>query len=105
MIMFQINNENNQFLLLDILDFLVDKGNMNIWSSLSSKNIYLSFEKFLKIKNISIKDKILGLIKKWGLKFRQKKGLDYFNIVYNKIIEKKIIIPDFKSNYERYISK
>ena len=32
--------KNNQLLLLDILDFLVDKGNMNIWSAISSKKFF-----------------------------------------------------------------
>ena len=103
--MFQTNSEKNQFLLLDLLDFLVDKGNINIWSSLSSKNIYSPFLKFLKITNKNIQDKILGLIQKWGLKFQQLKELDNFYMIYCKCIEKNIKFPEvFKSNYERYIS-
>ena len=44
--------KNNQLLLLDILDFLVDKGNMNIWSAISSKKFFQGLLNLLKTKDI-----------------------------------------------------
>ena len=58
----KLNNfsKSRQLLLLDVLDFLVDKGNMNIWTCISSKKFFQSLLDLLKnfIFSISISLKI-----------------------------------------------
>ena len=68
------------------MDFLIDKGNLSIWTNISTKKFYLSLINLLKVKNIPhVQIKLLALIKKWGLKFE----------------DKKIIIPNFYDIYFR----
>ena len=94
-------------LLLDVLDFLVDKGNMNIWSAISSKKFFQALLDLLRTKDIpEVQMKLLGLIQKWGLNFEDKKNvLPNFFSVYNKLRMNNVQFPsDFESNYQIYIS-
>ena len=71
----KLNNfsKSRQLLLLDVLDFLVDKGNMNIWTCISSKKFFQSLLDLLKTKDVpEVQMKLLGLIQKWGLNFEDK---------------------------------
>ena len=100
--------KNNQLLLLDILDFLVDKGNMNIWSAISSKKFFQGLLNLLKTKDIpEVQMKLLGLIQKWGLNFEDKKNaLPNFFSVYNKLRMNNVQFPtNFESNYQVYIDE
>ena len=93
-------SKTNQLLLLDILDFLVDKGNMNIWSSISSRKFFQSLLDLLRTKDIpEVQMKLLGLIQKWGLNFEDKKSaLPNFYGVYNKLRNSNVQFPnDFES--------
>ena len=106
----KLNNfsKHKQLLLLDVLDFLVDKGNMNIWTCISSKKFFQSLLNLLKTKEIpEVQMKLLGLIQKWGLNFEDKKNVlpNFFN-VYNKLRSNNVQFPsDFESNYQIYISE
>ena len=94
-------------LLLDVLDYLVDKGNMNIWSAISSKKFFQTLLDLLRTKDIpEVQMKLLGLIQKWGLNFEDKKNvLPNFFSVYNKLRANNVQFPsDFESNYQIYIS-
>ena len=100
-------SKSNQLLLLDVLDYLVDKGNMIIWSSISSKKFFQSLLDLLRTKDIpEVQMKLLGLIQKWGLNFEDKKNvLPNFYSVYNKLRNSNVQFPnDFESNYQIYIS-
>ena len=100
-------SKSNQLLLLDVLDYLVDKGNMVIWSSISSKKFFQSLLDLLRTKDIpEVQMKLLGLIQKWGLNFEDKKNvLPNFYSVYNKLRNSNVQFPnDFESNYQIYIS-
>ena len=100
-------SKSNQLLLLDVLDFLVDRGNMNIWSSISSKKFFQSLLDLLRTKDIpEVQMKLLGLIQKWGLNFEDKKNvLPNFYSVYNKLRNNNVQFPnDFESNYQIYVS-
>ena len=93
--------------MLDVLDYLVDKGNMNIWSSISSKKFFQSLLNLLKTRDIpEVQMKLLGLIQKWGLNFEDKRSaLPNFYSVYNKLRNSNVQFPnDFESNYQAYIS-
>ena len=101
----KLNNfsKHKQLLLLDVLDFLVDKGNMNIWTCISSKKFFQALLDLLKTKDIpEVQMKLLGLIQKWGLNFEDKKNVlpNFFN-VYNKLRSNNVQFPsDFESNYQ-----
>ena len=100
-------SKSNQLLLLDILDYLVDKGNMVIWSSISSKKFFQSLLDLLRTKDIpEVQMKLLGLIQKWGLNFEDKRNvLPNFYSVYNKLRNSNVQFPnDFESSYQKYIS-
>ena len=100
-------SKSKQLLLLDVLDFLVDKGNMNIWSTISSKKFFQSLLDLLRTKDIpEVQMKLLGLIQKWGLNFEDKKSsLPNFFSVYNKLLNSNVQFPkDFESSYQIYIS-
>ena len=93
--------------MLDVLDYLVDKGNMNIWSSISSKKFFQGLLDLLRTRDIpEVQMKLLGLIQKWGLNFEDKRSaLPNFYSVYNKLRNSNVQFPnDFESNYQRYIS-
>ena len=93
--------------MLDVLDYLVDKGNMNIWSSISSKKFFQSLLDLLRTRDIpEVQMKLLGLIQKWGLNFEDKRSaLPNFYSVYNKLRNSNVQFPnDFESNYQKYIS-
>ena len=106
----KLNNfsKHKQLLLLDVLDFLVDKGNMNIWTCISSKKFFQALLDLLKTKEIpEVQMKLLGLIQKWGLNFEDKKNVlpNFFN-VYNKLRSNNVQFPsDFESNYQIYLSE
>ena len=100
-------SKSKQLLLLDVLDFLVDKGNMIIWSSISSKKFFQSLLDLLRTRDIpEVQMKLLGLIQKWGLNFEDKRSaLPNFYSVYNKLRNSNVQFPnDFESNYQIYIS-
>ena len=100
-------SEINQLLLLDVLDFLVDEGNMNIWSSISSKKFFQSLLDLLRTKDIpNVQMKMLGLIQKWGLNFEDRKNaLPNFVAVYNKLRNSNVQFPNnYESNYQIYVS-
>ena len=101
-------SKSKQLLLLDVLDFLVDKGNMNIWSAISSKKFFQGLLDLLRTKDIpEVQMKLLGLIQKWGLNFEDKKNvLPNFFSVFNKLRMNNVQFPsDFESNYQIYISE
>ena len=106
----KLNNfsKSRQLLLLDVLDFLVDKGNMNIWTCISSKKFFQSLLDLLKTKDVpEVQMKLLGLIQKWGLNFEDKRNIlpNFYN-VYNKLRSNNVQFPsDFESNYQIYISE
>jgi len=98
----------NQILILDILDYLIDNGNLMIWSSISSKKFFLPLINLLKIKNIAeVQLKLLHLIEKWGKKFESQKNiLPNFNDIYIRLKTNNIEFPEYnESNYKKYFNK
>ena len=101
-------SKSKQLLLLDVLDFLVDKGNMTIWSSISSKKFYLPLINLLKIKDIpDVQIKLLHLLKKWGIKFEpQKNIIPNFNDIYTRLKTNGVEFQDYNEpDYNKYFIK
>ena len=101
-------DEEKNILLLDILDFLIDKGNSLIWKFVSSKNYFLPIINLLKIQNIAnVQKKLLSLIKKWGEKFEDNKAMvPNFTDIYTRLKNNGVEFPEYKgSNYSIYFTK
>jgi hypothetical protein len=87
------------------LDYLIDKGNLTIWSFISSKKFFLSLINLLKIKGIpDVQLKLLRLIKKWGIKFEnQKDVLPNFSDIYNRLNTNGVEFPEYnQADYNKY---
>ena len=91
---------------MDIIDYLVDNGNDFILYQISSKDFMITFANILKSQNNNeIKEKCLGIIKKWGIKFSNKKE-EYpnFSQFYNSLLNNGMKFPDnYISSYNEYI--
>ena len=97
-----------QILILDILDYLIDKGDITIWSSISSKKFYLPLINLLKIKDIpDVQIKLLYLLKKWGIKFEpQKNIIPNFNDIYTRLKTNGVEFQDYNEpDYNKYFIK
>lgn len=95
-------------LLLDITDFLIDKGNLLIWSYINSKKFYLPLINLLKVKDIpEVQIKLLSLIQKWGIKFEEQKNeIPNFTDIYNRLKKGGVEFPQYNGpDYNIYISK
>ena len=94
----------NKLLLFDILDYIIDQGNMNIWSSISSKKFFPFILDILKSKNdIEIENRLLELIQKWGIDFEDKKEvIPNFYKIYNKFKSEGVEFPllEFPNYYK-----
>ena len=93
-------------ILLDIIDFLVDKGNNNHWVQISDKNFYKSILNLLRAQNDEqIKLKILTLIKKWGILFQSKRNkIPNFSNIYESLQKNGVVFPDnYIVSYQKYI--
>ena len=93
-------------ILLDIIDFLVDKGNNNHWVQISDKNFYKSILNLLRAQNDEqIKLKILSLIKKWGILFQSKRNkIPNFSDIYESLQKNGVVFPDnYIVSYQKYI--
>jgi hypothetical protein len=102
----QIYEIKKQLLLLDVIDFLIDKGNINIWIYASSKKFFLPLINLLKIKDIpEVQIKLLYLIKKWGIKFEEQKNIiSNFSDIYNRLKNGGVEFPNYNGlDYNIYI--
>ena len=100
--------KDNQLLLFDILNYIVEQGNMNIWVPVSSKKFLTFILDILKSENdAEIQTKLLQLIQCWGMDFENKKDVipNFFKI-YNKFKTNGVVFPPREeSNYYKYILK
>ena len=100
-------NTDYKLIFLDIVDFLIDNGNINHWTQISSPDFFKVLLSLVKSGNEeTIKLKILGLIKKWGLLFENKKNkIPNFSQIYKNLYQNGIVFPDnFISSYQKYLS-
>ena len=99
-------SKNVQILLLDIIEFIVDNGNITIWQQISSKDFLMTLLNLLKTRNEKeIQFKILGLIKKWGLYFQnQRNQVPNFFEIYNNLNNSGVVFPEnYMSSYQKYL--
>jgi hypothetical protein len=79
---------------------------MLIWSFISSKKFYLPLINILKIKDIpNAQIKLLDLIKKWGIKFEDKKNIiPNFSDIYHRLNDGGVVFPEYNgTNYNIYL--
>ena len=98
--------KDNQLLLFDILDYIVEQGNLNTWVSVSSKKFLTFILDILKNENdAEIQTKLLQLIQSWGMDFEKKKNVvPNFSKIYQKFKINGVVFPPREEpNYYRYI--
>ena len=100
--------KDNQLLLFDVLNYIVEQGNMYIWVSVSSKKFLTFILDILKSQtDAEIQTKLLQLIQNWGIDFENKKEvIPNFYKIYNKFKVNGVVFPPREeSNYYKYILK
>ena len=100
--------KDNQLLLFDVLNYIVEQGNMYIWVSVSSKKFLTFILDILKSQtDAEIQTKLLQLIQNWGIDFENKKDvIPNFYKIYNKFKVNGVVFPPREeSNYYKYILK
>ena len=81
---------------------------MLIWSFISSKKFYLELINLLKIKDIAnVQIKLLNLIKKWGIKFEDKKStIPNFSDIYHRLNDGGVVFPEYNgTDYNIYLAQ
>ena len=81
---------------------------MLIWSFISSKKFYLPLINILKIKDIAkVQIKLLDLIKKWGIKFEDKKNaIPNFSDIYHRLNDGGVVFPEYNgTDYNIYLGQ
>ena len=100
--------KDNKLLLFDILEYIVEQGNMNTWVAVSSPR-FLSFiiEILRSQSDAEIQTQLLHLIQNWGTDFENKKNvIPNFYKVYNKFKDNGVVFPPREEpNYYKYILK
>ena len=81
---------------MDIVDFLIDNGNFNHWIQISSPDFFKVILSLAKSGNDNkVQLKILGLIKKWGILFENKKDkIPNFTQIYKNLNQNGIVFPE-----------
>ena len=90
-----------------LLIYLIDNGNLSIFSFISSKRFFLSLINLLKIRDIpEVQKKLLNLLKKWGIKFENQKNiLPNFSDIYIRLKENGIEFPEYNgTDYKKYFN-
>ena len=98
-------DKENSLLAMDLVDFCVDYGQMELWSHLASKDFLTSLTTNLKTRNdIEIQSKLLFLIEKWANKFSNYADLSNFQSIYSLLKRKNVQFPtNIQSNYKQYV--
>ena len=94
-----------QIISLDLIDYLMDNTSISFHSQIGSKDFLAKLISLLKSRDSpQTQVKILGLIKKWGLKFESNSDiLPNFKAIYQNLLNSGLSFPeDFKSEYHKY---
>jgi len=95
-----------QVLALDLLDYVVVECGLTLHTQVSSKDFITFMLTLLKTKDsTSVQIKILTLIKKWGIRFENKRDiLPNFYETFNSLKKNNVIFPDdLESTYFQYL--
>jgi len=81
---------------LDLTDFFMDEGKMPLFTQVASKDFLMTLVNILKNRGASIiQEKILYLLKKWGIKFeKQKDIIPTFNDIYEQLKKSNTVFPN-----------
>ena len=105
-----INIQSNNILNFDLIDFIINYGNLKIISLFSQTDFLMNIINLLKNKtniSIEVKKEIIFLIQKWYFKFINNKSILSFTKCYLYLLNKRIIFPNNDYNlktYTKYIS-
>ena len=104
-----INIQSNNILNLDLIDFIINYGNLKVISLFSQNEFLMNIINLLKSKNnvsTQIQKEIIFLIQKWYFKFINNKDLLSFTKCYLILISKGIVFPNkdyILKTYSKYI--
>lgn len=92
----KLSKPHEQLIALDLIDYVVDVCNLPLHNQISSKDFITFLLTLLKSKEFpELQYKILSLIKKWGMKFENKRDiLPNFFETYNSLRNNKVVFPD-----------
>ena len=95
-----------QIIALDLMDFLMVECGLPLHTQVSSKDFVTFLLTLLKTKDSpEVQFKILTLIKKWGIRFENKRDiLPNFYETYNSLKNSKVVFPEnLDSTYHQYL--
>ena len=104
-----INIQPNNILNLDLIDFIINYGNLNVISFFSQNEFLMTIINLLKNKHKTsklIQKEIIFLIQKWYYKFINNKDLLSFTKCYLYLLKKRIVFPNkdyILKTYSKYI--
>lgn len=84
---------------LDLTDFFMDEGKMPLFNQVSSKDFLMTLVNILKNRGASvIQEKILYLLKKWGIKFEKHKDIiPTFSDIYEQLKKSSTVFPSIST--------
>lgn len=91
---------------LDLVDFFMDEGKMPLFSQVSSKDFLSTLVNILKNRGASvIQEKILYLLKKWGVKFEKHRDIiPNFTDIYDQLKKNNTFFPNVSTPpYYKYL--
>ena len=91
---------------IDLLDYFMDNGKLPLFIQVSSKDFLVTIINILKIRGaVTIQEKILYMIKKWGIKFEKNRDIiPTFCDFYEKLKQNNTVFPNITTpGYNKYI--
>ena len=99
-------NKDIQLLALDFLDYSMDDGKIPLWTQVRTKDFLTSLVNIYKTRSDEkVQNKILYLIKKWGIKFQKYNTIiPNFSSIYENLKQNDVDFPKEEySTYEKYL--
>jgi len=99
-------NPDTQELALDLTDFFMDEGKMPLFTQVSSKDFLGTLVNILKTRGApGTQEKILYLLKKWGIKFEKNKDIiPTFTDLYDQLKRNNTVFPTITNPpYRKYV--
>ena len=99
-------NKDIQLLALDFLDYSMDDGKIPLWTQVGTKDFLTSLVNIYKTRSDEkVQNKILYLIKKWGIKFQKYNTIiPNFSSIYENLKQNDVDFPKEEySTYEKYL--
>jgi hypothetical protein len=100
-------NHEVQDMALDLTDYFMDEGKMPLFNQISSKDFLGTLVNILKTRGTpTTQEKILYLLKKWGLKFEKNKDIiPTFSDLYEQLKNNNAVFPNITTPpYKKYVT-